>query len=635
MGTLLDYIHNPADLKEVPEERLGELADQLRRVIIDVVSRRGGHLASNLGVAELTVALHRVFEFPRDRLLWDVGHQCYAHKLLTGRRAMFDALRQAGGLSGFPDPDESPYDLFKVGHAGTAISTAMGMALADRTRRPDSRIVAVVGDASIVNGLALEGINNAALLDRQLLVVLNDNSMAIDVTPGAMARALDGVRLTRAYRDLKNAADSMLRRLPGGQNIGDALRHLREGLRATVHGQQAFEALGFRYFGPVDGHNMHDLLRMLRRVADLDTPVLLHVHTVKGRGYEYAVEDPTTFHSPASWTIQSGKAVFDRPERPSWTSAFGDALLAAAEADDRICAITAAMPDGTGLAKFRERFPDRYHDVGISESHAVAMAAGLAKGRMRPVVAIYSTFMQRAMDQVFQEAALQGLPIVFCLDRAGLVGGDGAVHHGFLDIALFRGLPGMTLMAPADAEELDAALRFALTQDGPTMLRYPRDQVPATLGTPCPPFERGRGRVLRDGADGTFLCYGATAAAACDAAERLAGEGVAMGVVSARFAKPLDEDLLATLLTAGGPVITCEDHARAGGFGEAVLEAAHRAGLPTERLILRSLPDRFIAHASRAEQLGQSGLDADGLAKAARDALAVRPQPDGSWVGGG
>ncbi|MFW6146107.1 MAG: 1-deoxy-D-xylulose-5-phosphate synthase [Planctomycetota bacterium] len=633
MGDLLDYIHSPADLKEVPDERLAEVAEALRGIIIDVVSRRGGHLASNLGVAELTVALHRIFEFPRDRLLWDVGHQCYAHKLLTGRRARFDSLRQGRGLSGFPDPDESPYDLFKVGHAGTAISTAVGMALADTTLRPDSRIVAVVGDASIVNGLSLEGINNAALLNRQLLVVLNDNSMAIDVTPGAMARALDGVRLTRTYRDFKDAADSMLRRLPGGQNIGDALRHLREGLRTAVHGQQAFEALGFRYFGPVDGHNLPELLHMLRRVADLDTPVLLHVHTVKGRGYEYAVEDPTTFHSPASWTIESGKAVFARPERPSWTSAFGEALVAAAEADDRICALTAAMPDGTGLVEFRKRFPDRYHDVGISESHAVAMAAGLAKAGMRPVVAIYSTFMQRAMDQVCQEAALQGLPIVFCLDRAGLVGSDGAVHHGFLDIALFRGLPGMTLMAPADGGELDAALRFALTQDGPTMIRYPRDQVPPPAAETCPPFERGRGRVLRDGAHGTFLCYGAPAAAACDAAERLADEGVAMGVVSARFAKPLDEDLLATLLTAGRPVITCEDHARPGGFGEAVLEAAHRAGLPTERLVIRSLPDRFIAHAGRGEQLHQVGLDADGLARAARDALAPRPRTDTPWAG--
>ncbi len=378
MSELLDRIDSPDDVKALSMTELAQLAQDLREVIIDVVSRRGGHLASNLGVTELTVALHKVFDFSRDRLLWDVGHQCYAHKLLTGRREQFEDLRQAGGLSGFPDPAESLYDLFKVGHAGTAISTAMGMALADKALDPDRKVVAVVGDASIVNGLSLEGINNAALLDRQLLVVLNDNSMAIDVTTGAMARALDSVRLNRMYRGFRHATDSMLKHLPMGQNIGDALRHIREGLQTAVHGQQAFEALGFRYFGPIDGHDMGDLVKILQKVSVLDTPVLLHVHTVKGQGYEYAVEDPKTFHSPTSWTIEAGKAVFARPERPSWTSAFSEALLAAAEEDRRICAITAAMPDGTGLAEFRTRFPDRYYDVGICESHAVAMAAGLA-----------------------------------------------------------------------------------------------------------------------------------------------------------------------------------------------------------------------------------------------------------------
>ncbi len=634
MGELLNTINSPDDIKDFSGAELTQLAEELREVIIDVVSRRGGHLASNLGVTELTVALHKVFDFTYDRLLWDVGHQCYAHKLLTGRKEQFEQLRQADGLSGFPDPAESPYDLFKVGHAGTAISTAMGMATADATLDPGRKVVAVVGDASIVNGLSLEGINNAALMNRQLLVVLNDNSMAIDVTTGAMARALDSVRLTKMYRDFRHVTESMLKRLPMGQNIGDALRHLREGLRTAVHGQQAFEALGFSYFGPIDGHNMGELVRMLHKVSTLDRPVLLHVHTVKGQGYEYAVEDPKTFHSPASWTIESGKAVFASPERPSWTARFAEALLAAAEADDRVCAITAAMPDGVGLAEFKSRFPDRYYDVGICESHAVAMAAGLAKAGMKPVVAIYSTFLQRGLDQVFQEASLQGLPIVFCMDRAGLVGSDGAVHHGFLDIALLRGLPGMTLMAPADGDDLAAALRCALSLPGPSAIRYPRDQAPAALTDPATAFEPGRARTLRSGDDGAFLCYGPLAETALAAATTLADEGWSMGVIDGRFAKPLDAETIGNVLTAGEAMIICEDHVCAGGFGSAVLELACRRQWPTGRIAMACLPDRFIAHAGRDRQLREAGLDAEGLTETARRLLGA-PATQGASVGAG
>ncbi len=618
MTELLSQIDSPAELKKLSIAQLGQVAEEVREVIIDVVSRRGGHLASNLGVAELTLALHYVFDFASDRLLWDVGHQCYAHKLVTGRREQFGTLRQKDGVSGFPDPDESPYDLFKVGHAGTAISTAMGMALGDKKAGNDRRTVAVVGDASIVNGLSLEGINNAALLNRQFLVVLNDNSMAIDVTQGAMARALDRVRLTRTYDDIKSAADNVLRHVPLGQEIGDALRHLHSGLRSAVHGQQAFEALGFRYFGPVNGHDVGDLVTILRKVATLDRPALLHVHTEKGRGYEYAVEDPTTFHSPASWQVKSGKVVFPAKDRPSWTSAFGSALVEAARADDRICAITAAMPDGTGLTEFRKEFPGRYYDVGISESHAVAMAGGLAKAGMKPVVALYATFCQRGFDQVFQEVALQGLPVVMALDRAGLVGSDGAVHHGCLDIAFLRGLPGMTLMAPADATELSQAIQCALALDGPSAIRYPRDLVPKALPGPCPPFEPGKFRTITEGTDGTFLCYGATTAPALAAAERLAADGLAVGVISARFAKPLDDKTICRLLTGAAPVLCCEDHAAVGGFASAVAELAVQRGWPVGALGQACLPDRFIAHASRPEQLGEVGLDAAGLAETMR-----------------
>ncbi len=567
MGALLEKIDSPDDLKALSLSELAALAKELREVIIDVVSRRGGHLASNLGVTELTLALHYVLDFATDRVLWDVGHQCYAHKLVTGRRERFDTLRQADGISGFPDPDESPYDLFKVGHAGTAISTAMGMALADQAAGADRKVVAVVGDASIVNGLSLEGINNAALLERQFLLVLNDNSMAIDVTQGAMARALDRVRLTRTYHDLKHAADNMLRHVPLGQEIGDALRHLHGGLRSALHGQQAVEALGFRYFGPVDGHNIGELVRVLRKVTELDRPALLHVHTEKGRGYEYAVENPTAFHSPGSWTVKEGEVIFSRGERPAWTSAFSETLIAAARGNPKVVAITAAMPDGTGLSAFRQEFPGRYFDVGISEAHAVAMAAGLARAGARPVVAVYSTFAQRAFDQLFQEVALQNLPVVLCLDRAGLVGSDGAVHHGFLDLAFLRPLSGMTLMAPADRPELAAALA---------------------------------------------------------AVKGLGDEGLHVGVVNARFAKPLDAVAIGRLLTAGRPVLCCEDHARAGGFGSGVLELAVERGWPTTGLGVAALPDRFIAHASRPQQLAEAGLDADGLAQGMRDLIAAR-----------
>lgn len=622
MGKLIETVNSPADLKRMSVEQLEQLAAELREIIIDVVSRRGGHLASNLGVTELSIALHHVFDFRKDRLLFDVGHQCYAHKLLTGRREMFERLRQSGGLSGFPDPAESEYDLFKVGHAGTAISTAMGLALGDSHLRRDSKVVAVVGDASVVNGLSLEGINNAAMLNRQFLVILNDNSMAIDVTQGALARAMDRIRLTQAYAGFKETADHVLRRLPLGQEIGDALRHLHTGLRSAVHGTQAVEALGFRYFGPVDGHDMRELLAILRRVAKVNAPVLLHVHTQKGRGCDYAVEDPTTFHSPTTWKVESGKVVF-APSRRSWTCAFADAIIAAGERDPRVVAITAAMPDGTGLSAFRNRFPNRYYDVGINESHAVAMAGGLAKSGLRPVVAIYSTFLQRAYDQIFQEVSLQGLPVVFCLDRAGLVGSDGAVHHGFMDLAYLRGLPGMVLMAPADQDELSAAVECALALDAPTAIRYPRDQLPDKLPGPCPAFEPGRARVISEGSDGAFLCYGTTTTQALAAQRLLEQEGLSIGVVSARFAKPLDEACIESLLNSGKAVVTVEEHVRPGGFGSAVLELAVERGWPTQNLRVACLPDRFIPHAGRGEQLAMAGLDAEGLAQAMRNSVAA------------
>ncbi len=611
---ILDRITSPHQLRRLSHEDLARLAEEIRQRIIATVSQRGGHLASNLGVAELTIALHHVFDFQQDRLLWDVGHQCYPHKLLTGRGDRFDALRQKDGLSGFPAPTESEYDLFATGHAGTAISTAAGLAWADQACETDSHVVSVVGDASIVNGLAFEAINNVCLLNRQFLVILNDNSMAIDRTHGAMSHVLDRIRMTPTYSDLKHSAEHLLRNLPLGAEISEALKHLREGLRTTVYGDKVFEPLGLTYFGPFDGHDIPRLIEVLQRVKTIDRPVLLHVHTEKGRGCEYAVEDPTTFHSPSAYTLKDGKAVFAGKSCPTWTKAFSKKLCEVGQADERIIAITAAMPDGTGLVDFRDKFPQRYIDVGICESHGVAMAAGMAKAGLKPVVSIYSTFLQRAFDQVFHDVAFQKLPVVFCMDRAGLVGSDGAVHHGAMDIAMLRSIPGIVLAAPADGPELSAVMDFALAGDSPVAIRYPRDEVPRDMPGECAPFQPGVSRVLREGQDAAFLCYGTTCAAAMEAAGMLSQRGIEVEVLNARFAKPLDAVAISRLLREGKPALVCEDHSQIGGFGSAVLELAAAREIDAGHVQLRGLPDRFVAAASREQQLAEVGLDATSLA---------------------
>lgn len=635
MSSILSSLKSPAELRAMSLDSLKQLAGEIRARIIEVVGRNGGHLASNLGVVELTIALHYVFDFLHDRLLWDVGHQAYVHKLLTGRNERFDQLRKAGGPSGFPSIEESPYDLFNVGHAGTAIATAVGMARGLSRQQSDARVVALVGDASIVNGVAFEGLNQAGLLRRQLLVILNDNSMGIAPTQGGFAEYLAKFRVSPMYEDIKRKSQRVLSQVPLiGKAAVDALAHLKEGIKSAVSPHQIFEQLGFIYIGPTDGHDLEHLIELLRLVRDTQHPVLLHVHTEKGRGADFAVAEPCKFHSPSPFKVEGCRVEIQSGGR-SFTAAFADALIDVARNDPRVLALTAAMPDGTGLNKFQTVFPDRYLDGGIAESGTVDMAAGMCKTGLRPVCAIYSTFLQRAFDQVFQEVALQGLPVIFCMDRAGLVGSDGPVHHGFLDIAYLRGMPRMVLLAPADEPEIGAALRLALKLDVPSAIRYPRDKVPEPILAPgesaVPEFILGRSRLLRDGDDATILAYGALCRNALDAAELLGADGFEVRVVNARFAKPIDPDMVIAALQGGRPVVTVEDHSLAGGFGSAVLETAQELGLPTTRLVRLGLPvDRFIPHGSRAGQLAECGLDAAGIADAVRRGLSREDSPSES-----
>jgi 1-deoxy-D-xylulose-5-phosphate synthase len=620
--SLLEGINSPADVRALPLSELPKLAAEIRARIIEVVGASGGHLASNLGVTELTLALHRAFDFSTDRLLWDVGHQCYPHKLITGRNRRFDTIRKAGGISGFPCTDESPYDLFNVGHAGTAIATAVGLARGDQILGRDSRVVALVGDASIVNGVAMEGLNQAGTLKRQLLVVLNDNRWGISPTQGAMAEQLSKFRTSTIYEDLKQRTKQLLRDLPlVGKPLYDALDRLKEGFKATLAPHQMFEQLGLQYVGPIDGHDISHLVEMLNILRDVPHPVLLHVHTEKGRGCDWATADPGKFHSPKPFRVENGKVTISSGGGKSWTSAFVESLIELAGENDKVFAMTAAMPDGTGLNKFQEVFPDRYLDVGIAESCTVDLAAGMAKAGLRPVAAIYSTFLQRAFDQVFQEVVLQGLPVVFCLDRAGLVGGDGAVHHGFLDIAYLRNFPNMVLMAPVDALELTHCLRFALKQNVACAIRYPRDVVANPLPD-CQPFVLGQSREVRRGDAATVLAYGTTTIAALEAAEQLAAEGFEVQVINARFARPIDRDMVREAFSSGKPVVTVEDHSVSGGFGSAVLETAQELGLSAPFCARLGIPvDRFIPHASRAQQLAEAGIDAAGIASTLRRLL--------------
>lgn len=622
MGKLLDNVNSPFDLRELSVEELTLLAEEVREHITHSVSLTGGHLASNLGVVELTIALHYVFDFKTDKLLWDVGHQCYAHKVVTGRKDAFVDLRQEGGLSGFPNPEESEYDIFSVGHAGTSISTALGMVLGAQQKGTDEKVVAVVGDASIVNGVSFEALNNLGLAKRQMLIVLNDNSMAIDVTEGAVAKFLSKVRLSHTYEDLRRRTEKILEYLPViGKKMEDAIHGFTKTLRMAITPSRLFESLHVPYFGPVDGHDIGSLIKLFKAIKELDRPVILHVYTRKGKGFSPADDNPSKFHSTGPFDKKDGNG-FVKTGNKTFTQVLGESLVDLAEKDDRIAAITAAMADGTGLGGFREKFPDRYYDVGIAESIGVDIAAGLAKQGLKPVVCIYSTFLQRAFDQIFQEVSLQGLGVVFCVDRSGLVGDDGPTHHGMLDIGYLRMLPNLEVIAPADADELKGALAYACGIDKAVVIRYPKDSVAdadVIASDKRPAFVSGKGVVLRDtDCDIVLAACGSIVVEALAAADKLASEGIKVGVINARFAKPIDAEI-ALLFYAGKTIITIEDHSVACGFGSAVMEAisakGQQGGGTVGKVICLGAGDEFIKAAKRPVQLEMIGISADRIAE--------------------
>jgi 1-deoxy-D-xylulose-5-phosphate synthase len=628
MTKLLDAINGPEDMQGLSPEQLSQLAEEMRELITHSVSQTGGHLASNLGVVELTIAMHRAFNFHRDRLLWDVGHQCYAHKILTGRRQMFGQLRQEEGLSGFPSPAESDCDVFSVGHAGTAIATALGMALGAQHKGTDEKIVALVGDASIVNGLSFEALNNVGLVKRQMLIILNDNSMAIDVTQGAMAKYLSKVRLSHTYDDIRVTTNRILEHLPLiGRRMEETLENFKKTLRMAISPSRLFESLNIPYFGPVDGHDTASLIELFKALSALNSPAILHVYTKKGMGFSPANDNPRKYHSTGPFEL-NGESQKPAPGERTFTDAFGDGLVELAQRDDKVIGITAAMPDGTGLVRFRELFKNRYYDVGIAESVAVDIAAGLARQGYKPYVCIYSTFLQRSFDQIFQEASLQNLPVVFCIDRAGAVGNDGPTHHGLWDIGYLRMLPNLVIAAPADEWETKAAIHLAADCGVPFAIRYPKEAVPKEPYAPHIPYQLGKSAVLCQGdSDFILLAIGTPVNQALKAARELEQEGICVTVVNARFAKPLDEELLKWFRT-GKTVITLEDHSIACGFGSALLEMAVRTAHIQDdpdiregigKAVLLGAADEYLPAASRSKQLSWMQITAQHIVQTVKN----------------
>lgn len=624
MTKLLETIDEPQRLGELSLPELEQLAAELRTYIIQTVAQTGGHLAPSLGTVELTLALYSVFKLPRDKVIWDVGHQAYAHKILTGRREAFTALRRYGGITGFPCRTESPYDAFGVGHASTSISAALGMAIARDLDDRGEHVIAVIGDGAMTGGEAFEALNHAGQLGKRLIVILNDNGMSIDTNVGAMSEYLSRLRVMPQYNKAKKDLEGFFRSIP---HIGDTVlktaEYIKDGVKSVLVPGGIFAEMGFTYVGPLDGHNLRLLREVFSEIRMMDGPVLVHVHTKKGRGYLPAEIEPDKFHGVGTFDVISGQVKKDEGAPPTYTEVFGQTLVKLATENPNITAITAAMPGGTGLKVFAEKFPNRYFDVGIAEEHAVTLAAGMAAAGKRPVAAIYSTFAQRAYDQLLHDVCLQNLPVTLCLDRAGLVGDDGPTHHGVFDLSYLRMMPNMTVMAPKDENELRRMLITALSLDGPAALRYPRGTAAGVpLTDDVQPLPLGKGEILREGGDVCFLAVGSMTANALQAAELLAADGIAAEVVNMRFVKPLDRELL---LEAAGHVkllVTVEENVLAGGFGSAVLECLADAGR-TVPLVRLGIPDRFVPQGGRSLLWEECGLLPYQMAARVRERLGM------------
>ncbi len=637
MSNVLPRINHSHDVKALSLEEMETLAGEIRQAILRTVDKNGGHLGSNLGSVELTLALHRVFDLPRDRLVWDVSHQTYPHKLITGRRDGFDSIRQYGGICGFCNKRESVFDLFDAGHAGTAVSLALGVAAGDHYLGDRRKAIAVVGDAAIAAGMAFEALNHAGELRRNLLVILNDNKMSIDHSVGALSMYFNRLRTKALYHDLKKEAHDIIARIPVvGKRMEGALEHIHDILKHSLVPGLLFQELGFNYYGPVDGHDLPGLIQTFEDLKKIEEPVLLHVKSVKGHGYEPASADPVKYHALKNF-MAAAKDVESRPAAPPepapapaapkpapYSKVFVRTMIDAARKDRRIVGITAAMPGGTGLVEFAKEFPDRYFDVGIAEQHGCAFSSGLAYSGLRPVYAVYSTFCQRAYDQFVHDVCIQENSVIFCLDRGGLVE-DGWTHHGVFDIAYMRCIPNVILMAPRDANEFERMFTLALDQSTrPVAIRYPKANAPTDL----PPatdhdLELGRGEVLLEGEEVAIVAYGAMVESSFQAAINLRERGVRATVVNARFAKPFDADLLAQLAESHHSLVTVEEHVLAGGFGSIVLETCADHGLQFRRITRLGVPDRFVTFGKREFLLKECGLDVPSIEEAVESALAA------------
>ena len=616
----LESIKSPTDLKNLPIAELKVVAKEIRETILQNVSAHGGHLASNLGIVELAIALHYVFNSPVDKIIWDVGHQCYPHKLLTGRHKRFSTLRQYGGISGFPKRSESEHDAFGTGHSSTSISSALGIIEGRDKKKENFKVIAVIGDGAMSGGLAFEGLNNAGHLKKDLIVILNDNEMSISKNVGALSAYLNRILTGEFYQKFRRDTKSFLEGIPKlGKRAARIAQRTEELLKGLFLPGIIFEELGFNYIGPIDGHNIELLIETCKRIKGAESPTLIHAVTKKGRGYKFSEKRPSFFHGVGPFKVETGSIITGGGS--TYSETFGRILTDLAAKDDRIVAISAAMKEGTGLREFSERYPDRFYDVGIAEPHAVTFAAGLATQGLRPVVAIYSTFLQRAYDEIVHDVCLQNLPVIFAIDRAGIVGEDGPTHNGLLDLSYLRHIPNMVIMAPKDSFELKVMFELALQHDGPSAIRYTRGNVPSFPHSLYIPFNIGEAEIVKDGEEIAIIALGNMVYPALSASERLDKDGVSVTVVNARFVKPMDRNLLISIASRIKRIITVEENTLTGGFGSAVLEFMNDAEIPHVKVRRLGLPDEFICQGHHDELRKKYGLDEEGIYQSALSLL--------------